>query len=289
MIGIELVREVIESVILTGRVRGIYPASLLLIATPESGKTSVVLAKDCKNVKAFTDVTGNGILKIVKQMPDLTHIVINDMVAVLSHRGSVNKHTVSTLNAMTEEGVNCISTPGGIEEFPEGKRGVIASLTTDLVADSRNWWNKIGFTTRMIPFCYKYPDDLVLKIKDSIDAHAATGRDKKEPRKETFGTPKDRKYVRYPPSVIEEVRRIADYRAMVIGETGLRRLKQYHALVQGHALLRSFTNPEVNNQDVEFLKQVDMFISYDIPRALEPPRRFELTPELAQEVTSVSV
>lgn len=277
MIGTELLRETVESVILTGRVRGIYPASLLLIGAPESGKTSVVLSKDCKNVKAFTDITGNGILKVIKQMPDLTHIIINDMVAVLSHKQSVNKHTLATLNAMTEEGVNSISTPGGIEEFPEGKRGVIASLTLDLVGDSRNWWNKIGFTTRMIPFCYKYPEDLVLLIKKHIDD--SNGKEKKPEKRQEFHVPKERKYVKYSPEMIEQTRRVADYRSMVLEETGFRRLKQYHALVQGHALLRSYSKAEVTDQDIEFLKQVDMYINYDKPRALEQPKKFEFAHE----------
>lgn len=278
MIGTELLREVIESTIMTGRVRGIQPLSLLLIATPESGKTSIVLQKECKNVKAFTDITGNGIIKVIRQMPELTHIVINDMVAVLSHKQSVNKYTLAVLNSITEEGASSFSTPGGIEDIPDGKRGVIASLTTDLVKDSRNWWNKIGFTTRMIPFCYKYSDDLIIKIKDSIDAE--NGRqDKKELKKPVFDPPKDKKKVNYPPQMLEQVRRIADYRSQVLNETGFRRLKQYHALVQGRALLRSYAKAEVSEADIEFLKQVDMYINYDMPRALEPP--FVLNEEVA--------
>lgn len=279
MIGTELLRELIESVIMTGKIRGINPVSLLLIATPESGKTSVVIAKDCKNVKSFSDVTGNGIQKVIKQMPELTHIIINDMVAILSHRQSVNKHTLATLNAMTEEGVNCISTPGGIEEFPEGRRGVIASLTTDLVGDQRNWWNKIGFTSRMIPFCYKYSEDLILRIKDSIDANGGRNGKDQEVRGK-FTTPEKKKYVAYSQPLIEQIRRLADYRSMVLGETGFRRLRQYHSLAQGHAMLRQISKPEVSDADVDFMKQVDMFINYDMPRALESPNRFEAIPEI---------
>ena len=266
LIGNELVRELVETVIMTGKLRGSSPVSLLLIATPESGKTSVVLSKPCKNVKPFTDITGRGLQIVLQAKPEITHIVINDMVAVLSHKTSVNKYTMSVLNAITEEGVMSIATPSGIEDFPIGKKGVITSLTTDLVGDSRNWWNKVGFTSRMLPFCYSYPENLVLHIKDSIDHAVTNGKNEKAIRE--FTIPKNEKSVVYCEEFNKRVRRIADVRSSLIDEIGLRRLKQYHSLVQAHALLRNHSSAEVTEQDVEFLEEIDLYCSYDKPKAL---------------------
>lgn len=270
MIGNELVRELVESVILTGKLKDNPPLSLILIATPESGKTSVVLERPCKAIKAFTDITGRGIQEVIQQRPELTHLVINDMVSVMSHRQSVNKYTISVLNALTEEGLTAIASPDGIEEFKNGRKGVITSLTTDLTGDSRNWWNKVGFTTRMLPFCYSYPDELKIKIKDSIDK--SEERFAKSPVKPTdFIVPQNPRSVNYPIPIIEAVRRVASIRSQIMEEVGFRRLKQYHSLVKGHCLLRNDT--EVKEVDLHFLYEVDEYVSYDKPLPLKYPAK----------------
>lgn len=273
MIGTEFLRELIESVILTGRIKGGDPVSLLLIAAPESGKTSVVLQRPCKVVEAYADVTGKGIHKIIQAQPELTHIVINDLVATLSHKQSVNRYTISQLNAMTEEGITAIASPSGVEKFSAGKRGVIASLTLELATDARHWWNKVGFTSRMLPFCYAYPADLIVEIKESIDHTAANPRNgsRKPKAKKAFAVPDKHIPVEYPEDMVKDIRQIADVRSMMMKEQGMRRLKQYHNITMGHALLRArttHTNAVVNQDDVKFMKRMDRYVSYDTPQQL---------------------
>lgn len=270
MIGNELVRELVETVILTAKVKGADPVSLLLIAAPESGKTSVVLERPCKAIEAFGDITGKGIHQVLLAKKDITHIVINDMVAVVSHRQSVNRYTISQLNSLTEEGIKAIAGPFGLQEFTGGKKGVIASLTLELAKDSRCWWNKVGFSSRMLPFCYYYPEDLIVKIKASIDEKStnpqpANGSKRKTPE---FKIPALPIQVVYPEHIAKEVRRLADFRAKVLREVGMRRLKQYHALSQAHALFRMKKKPRVSDADIEFLKRVEPYVSYDTPQPL---------------------
>lgn len=269
MIGVELVRELVETVILTGRLKNIEPVSLLLIAAPESGKTSIVLNRKCKAIEAFADITGRGLHNILKERgKEITHIVINDMVAVLSHRQSVNKYTISQLNAYTEEGITALATPAGIERFPVGARGgIIASLTLDLVKDSRCWWNKIGFTSRMLPFCYKYPDDLQIKIKDTIDE--TRGRKVKKKEQKEFIVPASHAEVFVSDAMAKQIRRAADNRSEILQEDGKRRLKQYHALAQAHAVYRKRRTPIVDDLDIDFLYRIDGHVSYINPKALE--------------------
>jgi hypothetical protein len=266
MIGVDLLRELIESVILTGKVQGVEPVSLLLIAAPESGKTSVALSKDCKAAKPFSDVTGRGLHMIIKENREATHIVINDLVAVLSHKEAVNRYTLSQLNAITEEGITSLATPAGIETLTCGKRGIITSLTSELVIDQRRWWNKVGFTSRMLPFFYKYPADLIVKIKDDIDLHQNNGS--RTIRRKNFPTPVKQIHVDYPENFIKHIRIMADARAMFLEEQGMRRLKQYHSLAQGHALWRRRQSPRVSQEDVDFIKQIDKYVSYSKPETL---------------------
>jgi hypothetical protein len=267
MIGTEFVRETIEVVILTGKVKDVQPMSLLLIAAPESGKTSIVLEKQCEALKAYADVTGRGLHAILKYNPRLTHVVINDLVATLSHRQSVNRYTISQLNSITEEGITSIATPAGEEDFECGRKGVIASLTLELAKDARRWWNKVGFSSRMLPFCYVYSDDLIVKIKASIDD--AKGKAKKNGDvKEVFKLPKDPVSVSYPDDIAKHIRKVADTRSQILEEQGMRRLKQYHALVQAHALWRTRNKPTVNDDDLNFIYRLDPFVSYDKPQTL---------------------
>lgn len=268
MIGTELLRELIETVILTGKVKGINPVSLLLIAAPESGKTSVVLEKGCKSIEAYADITGRGIHTVIKSNPEMTHIVINDLVACLSHKQSVNRYTIAQLNAITEEGITNIATPGGVEKFEDGRRGIIASLTFSLVTDARHWWNKIGFTSRMLPFCYMYPADLIVKIKSDIDLRQQLTSPNGSSHKKTFPVPKNIISVDYPEPIVKEIRRIADVRAIILREQGMRRLKQYHALAQAHALWRKRNSPAVDQKDIDFMTKIDRYISYEHPEPL---------------------
>lgn len=253
---------------MTGRVKDIDPCSLLLIAAPESGKTSVVLERPCKQVEAFTDITGRGLHKILeKNGAEITHLIFNDLVAAMSHKQSVNRYLVSQINALTEEGITKIATPAGVEAFTWGKKGVIASITLDLVKDARYWWNKVGFTSRMLPFCYFYPDELIIKIKDHIDngtqprvnyqPHA-----KKELAKQELKSPPAPITVEYPATIVKDVRWIADVRSRILKEQGMRRLKQYHSLVQGHAALRAKGKGKVEEEDLDFLKKIDRYVSY---------------------------
>lgn len=268
MIGTELLRELVECVILTGRIIDIDPVSLLLIAAPESGKTSIVLERPCNAIEAFADVTGRGLHQIIKEKgKEITHIVINDLVAVLSHRQSVNKYTISQLNAYTEEGINALATPMGVERYNGHARGgVIASLTLDLAKDARMWWNKVGFTSRMLPFCYYYPNELNIKIKDSIDL--VRGRKQKKTALKPFVIPAKARSISYPEKFAKDVRRCADMRSQVMKEDGKRRLKQYHALVQSHALWRSTQKPQVTEAEIDFLYAIDRYVSYEAPQAL---------------------
>jgi hypothetical protein len=261
-----MIREAVETVILTGRLKGHSPVSLLLIASPESGKTSVVLEKDCVGVVAVTDVTGRGLQELCKNKSEISHIVINDLVAVSAHKSSVSKYTMSMINAMTEEGIVATAFPGQFEAYKDGKRGIIASIPTTMAKDGRGWWNKIGLSSRMLPLAFKHSDDLNVRIKGIISGS-------KKPAKTiavtpVFQIPAVPIYVPISQGHANQIQRIAETVSMKFKEEGYRRLKQFRALACAHALLRSWRNPVVTERDIEFLKKLQPFISYTTPREI---------------------
>lgn len=261
LIGVELPREFVESIIMTGRLQAPHaPVSTLLIASPESGKTSIVASKDSSAIAAFTDVTGRGLMEVCKMHPNITHIVLNDLVAIMSHRQTVNRYTMAMLNAITEEGIQALAYPDGIDVVANGKRGVIGCMTADLMKDGRSWWNKIGFVSRCLPFGFSHSGALTVKIKDTIERME---KSKKNPKKKVFRVPAKPVSVEFSNKYTLQIRRLADEKSKELSDpTGYRRLKQFLALTCGHALLRSTKRPTVTAEDVEFIERIYKYLSY---------------------------
>ena len=261
LIGMSLVQEVVETILLTGAVKGAHPISLLLIADPEHGKTSVVLEKPSENVMVLTDVTGRGIQQLCQTMPQVTHFVINDMLAPGAKKQSVKQFTISMLCSMTEEGIRATAYPDGVKRVENGRRGIIACIPADIVNDGRAWWNKSGFSSRMLPFAYGHSEQLTIKIKNHINGEKfEPSWDQKD--KVAFNVPKAPIQVKLPAKEREQIRKLADHRSKVLGEKGYRRLKQYRVVAAAHAIRRGWKNPQVTQKDIEFLMQLDGFVSY---------------------------
>jgi len=260
-----LVHEIVKTVILSGRVIQDAPVSMLLIAAPERGKTSIALAQPCKAVFALTDVTGKGIQLLCQQSKEITHFVINDMVAVMSHRATVNHFTLSMLNAMTEEGIQAVAYPSGIQGFQNGKRGIIACLTLDLVRDGRCWWNKTGFATRMLPFAYEHSTELQVKIKAAI----VSGQYERKREAQELLIPEQPVHVNLSRDFALKIQRLADYKSNQLGkEIGYRRGKQFRSLARAHALMRGTKKAVVKTPDFAFLERISEYISFTECRPL---------------------
>lgn len=263
--GMALIRELIESTILSGRVRSSRPVSLLLIGDPESGKTSIVLERQCDAIVALTDTTGKGIHWACKLNPKMTHLVLTDMVAVMAHGKKVNQYTLSMINALTEEGILSVASPDGIEKFDKGRRGVIGCLTSDMARDQRMWWHKTGLATRMLPFSYSYPDKLVVHIKTSI----VNGHSVETLEHDILKVPELPIAVQVPHPYPEKILTISNRLAKSLGEKGIRRARQFRALAQGHAMRRTWKQPVVDQSDILFLLQIEPYLSYKETRELQ--------------------
>lgn len=259
-----ILEETIKTCFLTAHLFEHDPVSLLLIAAPESGKTTIILKNPCHSAVAVTDITGRGLQKLCTVKPEIRHIIINDLIAISSHKPSVSQYTMAMLNAMTEEGIQTIVTPETIEKFEKssGRRAIISSITIDVLRDGRKWWNKIGFTSRMLPFSYKLSSSTVIAIKSKIDGDA-----KRPTVGEEIPIPKTIREVAFSNTLSQECRCIADERSRQLGEIGIRRLKQYRAMARAHSLL--FARHEVCKIDIDFLSNMDKFVSFNECREVD--------------------
>jgi hypothetical protein len=264
LIGTALISEFVDSILHTGFLIGDAPQSAMLIASPESGKTSIVENKECRSVGFVSDMIGSGLLEELSEKSYLRHIIINDMIAIMAHKEITNQRTFSVMSALTEEGLGKVMLPGGLSvDFGKRKLGFICCIPSELAKDNRRWWNKSGFMTRMIPFNYEYSESLLIEIKKTIIISGAY-----EAAKHTvkYAVPVKKYNVIITPAFARLVQEIADKVAERMGEKGIRRGKQFRALVRGHALTQKRT--DVLATDVEFLKRIAPHVNYALGKEL---------------------
>ena len=291
LIGMDFAVEVVQTVLMTGQLADEKPVSLLIIASPESGKTSAARTANI-SIKAskheremavtLTDATGAGLLKIIRENPQATHVIFNDLAVMAGHKSHVVRYLFSIISAMTEEGVSRTADPSGIQPYgPEGRKGIIGCITPMLARDQRFIWNVTGLTTRMLPFYYDQGFDIELQVRRY---HAGLSYEK-DSNSKTLIVPEEKRTVHvrkdYKEQILElasdvakklsregRTRRYPDYK-----EHGYRRIIQFMSLAKAHSLL---THPEdigddsrVHRVNVKFLLELSRFVSFKKAESLE--------------------
>ena len=293
LIGMDFAVEVVQTVLLTGYLEDEKPVSLLIIASPESGKTTATRNANISVLPdghgeemavPLTDTTGKGLLRIVREHPRATHVIFNDLSITAGHKNHVVRYLFGVISAMTEEGLAKIADPGGIYSYDdEGVKGIIGCITPRLARDQRFIWNVTGLTTRMLPFFYEQGVNIQLKVRryhagllnesDRTDEtrslvippkkmHVSVGRDYKEQILELAHT------VAKKLSKEGATGKNADYK-----ELGYRRIDQFLSLAKAHSLLThpNEDEPRVHRKNIEFLRKLARFVSFRKPEDLEEP------------------
>lgn len=271
MIGTGLVEELVQSVALSHLVKGHSRVSLLMLAAPESGKTTIANAATCQHVCRVAVISGRSIMKQVRDHPETEFLLFNDLTAVRAMSAAAVNLLIVILNQFTQDERGIVAFAGkDIEEITR-PIGLIACLPFQTFIDHRSRWREMGFISRMIPFAYHYDDELIALIKDSID-NGAHGTEIKTRR--TMPKRKQRiVQIEMSPKLVRELRHLADARAKTLQQLGIRLLQNYHCLVRAHALL--FKRTTVTRDDMIFLRQVDHFVSINDCRPLVERRHAE--------------
>lgn len=267
MIGTKLIEEFVQSIALTHKVKGYSRVSALLLADPESGKTTITTATKCTHVTPIAIMTGRSVLKEVNENPHTEFLLFNDLTAIKAMSTPASNLLVVFLNQLTQDERGKVGFAG--KENDEIKRpvGIIGCIPFKTFKDRRARWLELGFMSRMIPFAYKYDLELVMRIKDSIDngthskLKSATDKMPKVKIKQMEIDTVDQKLNR-------EIRYLADSRAVKLGEIGIRLLSNYHCLVRAHALLDG--RRKVSVDDLDFLRAVDQHVRIDACTVLVP-------------------
>lgn len=257
MIGTQLIEELVQSVAVSHRIKNHKRVSLLLLAAPESGKTTIVNAAHAKHVCRVAMISGLSILKEIKDHPQTEFLLFNDLTAIRAMSAQAVNLLIVLLNQLTQDEHGIVAFAGKDTEAISRPIGIMACLPFSTFTDHRARWKELGFVSRMIPFAYEYPAELIAEIKDTIDT--GSHQDRKAPIRKLPRIGRQMVTIACSDAITRRVRAIADARATTLKQLGIRLLQNYHCLVRAHALLDG--RCKVNDHDLRFLRAVDQFVS----------------------------
>ena len=109
MIKIDDIEKIVKLVLSSGFIKNSDPLSLILVGKAGVGKTCIITGHNTKKSIVTTDLSKFGLIRELKEKPNLSHIVIPDFIKVTDKKQSTRKDLISTLNSATEEGLNNLS------------------------------------------------------------------------------------------------------------------------------------------------------------------------------------
>jgi len=269
MIGTQLIEELVQSVALSHCIKHHPRVSLLLLAAPESGKTTISTAANCQHVCRIALISGRSILREIREHPKTEFILFNDLASIRALSPSASALLITLLNQLTQNERGIVGFAGKETEQITREVGIIGCIPFGIFADHRARWKEMGFVSRMIPFAYSYSPELIAEIKNSVDGgvhFSTTNPNAPMPR-----IAKKPVTVTVPKHITRSIRALADARSTSLKQIGIRLLKNYHALIRAHALLQRRT--DVDESDLIFLRAVDSYVSITECRELQPERR----------------
>ena len=172
LIKLEPIIEIIRAAIWTGRLSDEKPVSIMLIAEQESAKTEALkYFRGTSTIHYMSDLTSRGLSTHREDIERgrMRHIVLLDLVRILSHGRGVSERTIQTLASLMEEGESETADGGGKttwENFP--RIGALMGITPAFFKAKRGKWRQTGFLTRFVPVSFRYKDTTVDEIHQSI-------------------------------------------------------------------------------------------------------------------------
>lgn len=164
--------EITQAAVWSGLIGNERPVSVMLIAKQESAKTEVLkYFYGTRTLAYLSDLTSKGLQPFKNDIMagKVRHLVLLDLVRIVSHGKATSQRTLQTMASLMEEGESSTSDAGSLSswgDFP--KVGALMGITTDYFNQSRGHWKRTGFMTRFIPVSYCYNGATVKEVHSSI-------------------------------------------------------------------------------------------------------------------------
>jgi hypothetical protein len=168
LIGLESVIELVTAILWSGQVEGERPLSLILIAPPGSGKTSVLEYVQCETAFFFSDFTSREIKAALNNKPTLTHLMLGDFLSVFGHAKGTVKLSINLLGRLTGDTVH--QAPWTGEEIKPRRMGFISAIPPEDLnkREIRIHVKSGGFASRFIFAKFNYKQSTIERIHKFI-------------------------------------------------------------------------------------------------------------------------
>lgn len=264
MLFVKKIRRILKLGIVSAYLKNAKPISILLLADPECGKTSLLYSFDFGKKSGVLKITKPTMSAIEKHFKDIlegsiNYIIIPDLIRITEANRATAKNITGFFNSAIEEGLTEITTyNNGTPDTKFLKKpwiiGVATALTRSKLQDRRGNWNKIGFFSRFLPVSYSYTKAQQEIIRDEIyKGQTFDGKEKLKlgSKKAIICNPK------FPRQFNEHIKKLAEKEELY----GFRYANQFRTLLMANAFLRN--SNKVTQRDVEAIKDLWIYINTD--------------------------
>jgi hypothetical protein len=264
LVQLEALKKLIECTILSTLIKDEKPISLLIVALPESGKTTAMqLYKDTKGVLYLTEGTAFGIqtnyLRDIESGKIRTFI-IPDLITPLAKQQATRQGFIAFFNSLIEEGVAKVATGFMLRnEAKEVKANMITAVTKGVLEDNRHHWDRIGFMSRFIVISYSYDDATIQRIMKYYSEHGYGNKGK--PKKIKFKVPAREIDVDLPVEIAEKLTPVAMKIGKIYSNYGIRAKVNFRCLLKCIAWLNRRT--VVNEDDFDEFLHLARFMNLE--------------------------
>lgn len=171
LIGTQALQEIIETAIWTGHLAHTVPISLMLVGPSGAGKSKLLLQYEGEMLHRSDDITSIGLQDIVKsdeKEQSVTHIVLPDFNAPLSHKASTSTLLVANLLTMMSDGTARIDDGRETKVLTHNPIGILTGVTPEMYAKNEFKWKILGFQRRFLPLFYTYSQGTVGRVQNEI-------------------------------------------------------------------------------------------------------------------------
>lgn len=189
LIEVDPLMDIIKLTLQTAYVKDLdTPTNLLIIAKPESGKTSAMTTFDIKGTFTTNNLTQAVIVSKFLPMIEnqkLKHLIIPDIINCIGKDARTRKGFLNMVKTLIEEGITSLDTfhmRTNKVYNPPVKCGLITAITSDSYrgyynSEKERWeggvkqiWRKTGLLSRFMPFSYEYEFAKIRKIFKFIES-----------------------------------------------------------------------------------------------------------------------
>jgi hypothetical protein len=266
---IDMVSLTLQTAFVKDTIDGYRPASLLLIAKPESAKTRTIQKFKPLSFVYYTDEITVKILvdRVLKKIEskETRFILIPDILNSIKKQTYTREPLIQTFKSLVDEGITRIETyhKEYLTKTP-CKGGLITAITrSELYADAGRYslfsdLKRYGFLSRMIPFSYEYPIDKLDKIFSYVMSGNSEGKSVLVPKIRVF-----KKEKLYEPKLehFHRLRPISEKLSSYSDSYGIRVQKNLQKLCYANALLNK--RNYVDKMDVDKVLYLGRWMNFD--------------------------